>query len=69
MIFTIHRKPPRVKSDILAKQRQKGGSFQNEISSTSVPLLPPSDAPPPSLSFFQQTINDDRSDPFKVGQV
>ena len=43
-VSTTTRKPPRVKSDIRAKQQQQGGS-------SSVPLLPPSDSPPP-IGYF-----------------
>ena len=61
---TSTRRPkPNVKSNIkLANQNRNKNKGIKEF----LPLLPPSDAPPPSPEIFQEIITDDRSsDPFR----
>ena len=61
---TSTRRPkPHVKSNIrFANQNRNKDKGTKEF----LPLLPPSDAPPPSPEIFQEIITDDRrSDPFR----
>ena len=61
---TSTRRPkPHVKSNLrLANQNRNKNKGVKEF----LPLLPPSDAPPPSPEIFQEIITDDRrSDPFR----
>lgn len=60
---TTRRPKPHVKSNVLLANKNRN---KNKDIKHLLPLLPPSDAPPPSPEIFQQVINDDRSaDPFR----